>query len=151
MLQEPPPTGEEPAPTPVWQHEEVTLSYPSARPAAVDIEGAWVLHFDGGCKKGLGAGGFTLHSPDGKCHAGGGWYYGRSCPTNNVAEATTMVRALQCVRRGPWVEHRGSLVVRGDTNLIISFMTKAARPGKRELVVLVKSAQECLRGWGRRV
>ena len=81
-----------------------------------------------------------LTDPKGACYAGGGWYYGRDCATNNVAEAQTMVRALRIVKAGDWVDHRGTLLVRGDTNLIISFMTKAARPGKRELVILVKEA-----------
>ena len=42
------------------------------------------------------------------------------------------------VKAGGWVEHRGVLVVRGDADLVIKFMVKSARPGKRELVVLVK-------------
>ena len=42
------------------------------------------------------------------------------------------------VKAGNWVEHRGTLLVRGDANLIISFMVRQARPGKRELVMLVK-------------
>ncbi len=62
-----------------------------------------------------------------------------------------MVRALRIVKAGGWVEPRKTLLVRGDTNLIISFMTRAARPGKRELVILVKEAQDTLRGWGRKV
>ena len=49
------------------------------------------------------------------------------------------------------MDHRKTLLVRGDTNLVMSFMTKAARPGKRELVILVKEAQDLLRGWGRKV
>ena len=60
-----------------------------------------------------------------------------------------MVKALGVIKAGNWVEHRGTLLVRGDTNLIISFMTRQARPGKRELVMLVKQAQELIRGWGR--
>ena len=88
------------------------------------MEGAWVLHFDGGCREKLGSGGCLLLDPQGRCHAGCGWYFGRSHPTNNVAEAQAMVRGLQLVRAGNWVEHRGTLVVRGDTNLIISFMQK---------------------------
>ena len=62
-----------------------------------------------------------------------------------------MVRALRVVKAGNWVNHRGTLLVRGDTNLVISFMTRHASPGKRELVVLVKQAQELMRGWGRTV
>ena len=35
-----------------------------------------------------------------------------------------MLRALQVIRAGNWVEHRGTLLVRGDSNLTIGFMTK---------------------------
>ena len=117
----------------------------------MDVKDAWVLHFDGGCRKGRGTGGYILTDPKGECHAGGGWYYGIKAATNNEAEARTMVRALQVVKAGNWVAYGRTLLVRGDTNLIISFMTRAARPGKRELVVLVKEAQDLLRGWGRKV
>ena len=74
---ESPPDGEKPAAAPVWEHQDVTLRYPSSHPEAVDLAGAWTLYFDGGCRKGLGSGGFVLLAPDGTCHAGGGWYYGR--------------------------------------------------------------------------
>ena len=76
---------------------------------------------------------------------------GKAAPTNNVAEAATLVRALKVVRAGPWVEHRGTLLVRGDSELVQGFMNKTAKPGKRELVVSVKEARELTMGWGRRV
>ena len=148
---EPPPAGEDQVERPIWVHEDIDLAYPASRPEAVDVEGAWVLHFDGGCRQGLGTGGFILLDPQGECHAGQAWFFGRSCPTNNVAEAQAMVRALGVVKAGNWVEHRGTLLVRGDSNLTISFMTRHARPGKRELVALVKEARDLLKGWGRKV
>ncbi len=149
--QEAPPEGEEAGDAPVWKHEDITLRYPSGHPEAKDVAGAWILNFDGGCRKGMGSGGWILCGPDGRCHAGGGWYYGREGPTNNVAEAQTMARAVALVKEGGWVEHRGKLLVRGDADLIIKFLNKSARPGKRELVVMVKRTQEALRGWGRTV
>ena len=63
---------------PVWTHQDIDLEYPSTRPEAVDVEGAWVLHFDGGCRSGMGSGGCLLWDPDGRCHMGFGWYFGRS-------------------------------------------------------------------------
>ena len=49
-----------------------------------------------------------------------------------------MARALMLVRAAEWVPHRGTLVVRGDSNLVLGFMLGKNRPGKRELVILVK-------------
>lgn len=127
------------------------IRYPAGAPEAADIAGAWVLHFDGGCRKGHGAGGFVLLDPEGRCHAGAGWYFGVNCPTNNVAEATAMARAIKLVRTGDWIPHRGTLVVRGDSGLVLGFMLGKNRPGKRELVILVKQTKEACLGWGRKV
>lgn len=80
-----------------------------------------------------------------------GWFWGKEAQTNNVAEAHALVRALKATRASDLVPHRGTLIVRGDSNLIIAFMTKAATPGKRELVVAVKEAREVTMGWGRRL
>lgn len=87
----------------------------------------------------------------GQCIAGMAWYWGTDAQTNNVAEAKAMVRALKVTKASGMVPHRGTLVVRGDSNLVIAFMTKAATPGKRELVVAVREAREETMGWGRRV
>lgn len=89
--------------------------------------------------------------PEGKCHAGAGWCFGSDCPTNNVAEAMAMARAVKLVRSGDWVPHRGTLVVRGDSSLVLGFMLGKNRPGKRELVILVKQTKETCFGWGRKV
>lgn len=86
-LREEPPTGEVSDAAPHWEHQDVVIRYPAGTPEAADIAGAWVLHFDGGCRKNHGAGGFVLLDPEGRCHAGAGWYFGLGCPTNNVAEA----------------------------------------------------------------
>ena len=99
----------------------------------------------------MGSGGFALWDPAGKCVAGMGFYFGKDARTNNVAEAQTLVRALRVVRAGNWIEHRATLVVRGDSGLCISFMNKNAKPGKRELVVAVREANDTTRGWGRKV
>ena len=80
-----------------------------------------------------------------------GWFWGKEAQPNNVAEAYTLTRALKVVKAAGWIPHRGTLLVRGDSNLVIAFMNKAAKPGKRELVVSVKEARETTMGWGRRV
>lgn len=53
-----------------------------------------------------------------------------------------MARAIMLVRAGEWVPHRGTLVVRGDSNLVLGFMLGKNRPGKRELVILVKQTKD---------
>lgn len=57
---EDPPTGEEQGEAPVWKHHDVDLEYPTKCMVAEDIQGAWVLHFDGGCRRKSGSGGFIL-------------------------------------------------------------------------------------------
>lgn len=47
------------------------------------MEGAYVLHYDGGCSKKRGTGGFIVHDPHGACIGGEYRYYGSNKPTNN--------------------------------------------------------------------
>lgn len=75
----------------------------------------------------------------------GGKYYGPR-HTNNVAEARAMVDGLAemsgCIT--PAVK---SVVVKGDSDLVIGFMTRRFKPKKRELTLLVKAAWEAVKGW----
>ena len=64
MLEEPP-KGEERGEVPTWAHRDIILRYPTKVQDAEDVLGAWVLHYDGGCREKLGSGGFILLDPQG--------------------------------------------------------------------------------------
>lgn len=52
-----------------------------------EISGAYVLHYDGGCQKKNGTGGYIAWGPEGNCIGGQYKYYGSKRPTCNQAEA----------------------------------------------------------------
>ena len=83
-----------------WNH---TADIPIQRPTKAQ---AWTpesrdrgmrLFFDGGCKNREGTGGYLLFDAHGECVGGEGRWYGKSAPTNNIAEAQAMVDALEFV------------------------------------------------------
>lgn len=75
----------------------------------------------------------------------GGKYYGPK-HTNNVAEARAMVDGL--VELGKLLSPEiKSVVVKGDSDLIIGFMTKRFKPKKRDLTLLMKHAWEEIKSW----
>lgn len=66
----------------------------------------------------------------------GGKYYGPK-HSNNVAEARSMVDGLRAV--GEFISSSvREVIVKGDSDLIIGFMTKRFRPKKRDLTLLTK-------------
>lgn len=66
----------------------------------------------------------------------GGKYYGPK-HSNNVAEARAMVDGLQKLALfiTPAVKE---VVVKGDSDLIIGFMTRRFKPKKKDLTLMVK-------------
>ena len=69
----------------IWQHSDIDIDMPSSAPEAgmYEIKGAYVLHYDGGCSKKKGTGGYIAHDGHGKCLGGEFKYYGDNRPTNN--------------------------------------------------------------------
>ena len=59
---------------------------------------------------------------------GGGLYYGNGAKTNNQAEARIMRDALWGVINGGLLENVPGLVVHSDSDLLVRFMTRRARP-----------------------
>jgi hypothetical protein len=49
----------------VWEHKDIVLSMPNTLPmiGEEDVDGAYVLHYDGGCTKRMGTGGYIAWDP----------------------------------------------------------------------------------------
>ena len=84
-------------------------------------------------------GGYLLFHPSGRCIGGQGKWYGSSAPTNNVAEASAVADGLDYVSSLHLPVSR--LMVIGDSDLVINFMLRRYKPGKRELVLLMERVQ----------
>jgi hypothetical protein len=101
----------------VWVHEDIDIDMPSSCPDGVEFEikNAYVLHYDGGCTKKLGTGGFVVQDPEGRYIGGQFKFYGDQKPTNNQAEAQALLDGLSWM-----VEHleqvrQRVIVARGDS------------------------------------
>ena len=76
-----------------------------------------------------------------------GKWYGLDAPTQNIAEAQAMLDGLAYIRqRQLQGEH---VLVLGDSELVINFLTRAYKPKLRELVVRVQTPHEWQREWRR--
>ena len=104
------------------------------------VDPALCLHayFDGGCKvkQRLGTQGYLVYRHYGTLLAAAANYHGHKGPANNVSEAWVLVDCITSLDKVCWGETTG-LVVTGDSRLVISFMHRTARPGKRELVTAI--------------
>jgi ribonuclease HI len=96
-----------------------------------------MLWVDGACQVNLGAGGYLLKDDKGEVRDGGGIYFGDSAKTNNVAETRTMLVALQKTQSIIQGSDCKGLTVFSDSDLLVRFVTKRARPRDSLLVPLV--------------
>lgn len=136
-MSEPPSEAEVELRCPKWAHEDITIEMPGRLPAGEEKWGDLTLFFDGASGKGsIGAGGYLVLDRQGQCLVVGGKYYGPH-HTNNVAEARSMVDGLVALRKLLTPDIK-SVIVKGDSDLIIGFMTKRYKPKKRDLTLLVK-------------
>ncbi len=58
-----------------------------------------------------------------------------------------MVDCLKYIDAEGLYKGEKTVLVRGDSNLVLSFMTRACKPGKRQLVELVKEARDVIGKW----
>ena len=125
---------------PHWEHEGDVDILRKAEVSIADVgaaaEGAAIAYFDGGAAGKLGAGGYALFGGDGVCLFGRGSWYATGARTNNKAEASALFDLVTAVSRAP-PEGVRTLVVYGDSRLVVDFMNRAAKPGKPSLYVLV--------------
>lgn len=75
-----------------------------------------------------------LFDESGECLGGRGLWYGSSAPTNNIAEAQSLVEAMEYVEEVGWT---APLVILGDSQLIVNFVLRKYKPALRELVLRV--------------
>ena len=94
-----------------------------------------MLYFDLGYKKQQGSDGYILFAPDRLCLGGQGRWYGNKTPTVNVAEARASVEAIEYWKALKF--HPCPLLLRGDSQITINFLTRHYNPGKCKLVVAV--------------
>lgn len=104
----------------------------------------WTVYVDGACSGNPGPSGLgiVLVGPDGTVHDGYE-YLGEA--TNNIAELTAILRAIELVPAGV------AAVVHTDSQYSIGVLTKDWRPKKNlELIARTRSALELRRGWSLR-
>ena len=103
-------------PKKAWEHiKDLTIegSLGTKAKKAVDLEGAWKMHYDGGCRKKAGSGDFVLWGKGNEWRGGEYKYYGSKRPTNNESEAQAMVDGVKFAVG--FIEKGDRLVVRGDS------------------------------------
>lgn len=56
----------------MWEHKDIELDMPNNIPliGEKDVNGAYVVHYDGGCSKKHGSGGYIAWDPNGICIGG---------------------------------------------------------------------------------
>ena len=81
----------------IWEHEDIELDLPNKDPlkGMINMRGAYILHYDGGCSIKKGTGGYIAWGPDGNCIGGEYKYYGDARPTNNQSKAQSLHDGLK--------------------------------------------------------
>ena len=124
-------------PTKVWEHRDAVLEKAPCKELGLGVDPAKCLraYFDRGCKikLHLGSRGYLVYKQDGELLLAATHYYGHEGLTSNMAEARALVDCIVTLGKVCWGDVEG-LVVTGNSKLIISFMHRTARPGKRKLV-----------------
>jgi PAS domain-containing protein len=122
---------------PTFEHRGHHITYPdTSRPLPTRVASSphVTAFFDGGAAKKLGTGGFVVFEPGGTCLTAQARYYGEELDTNNRAEAMALQELMEWL-----VEHRSAwggapaVVIFGDSQLIINFCNRRARPAVADL------------------
>ena len=89
---------------------------PKAIPSSISAS-ALIVHFDGGYKQGVGAGGFLVWGPDGKCIGGKGLCYkdAETKMTHNVAELWAARDCLSYLQSEGLLSQHKAILIRGDS------------------------------------
>lgn len=122
---------------PTFEHQDRVLVYPAGqRPLPTQVEQAphWSAYFDGGAASRLGTGGFVVFDGDGICVAAVARFYGDEVPTNNRAEVTALKECMEWLaQRVSEGEQLPPIVIFGDSQLVINFCNRRARPSVGDL------------------
>lgn len=93
-----------------------------------------VAYFDGACQAHIGGGGFALWDDKGVLRTAQYRYYGKAQATNNESECQALLDTLSFALKHPELLGNKKLLLRGDSALIINFMTRKNTPKKKSLV-----------------
>jgi ribonuclease HI len=98
--------------------------------------------FDGGAAEKLGTGGFVVFDQTGKCATAWALFYGEELGTNNRAEARALqdLMAWLANHRTCW-EGAPAIVIYGDSQLIINFCNRKARPSVGDLYAAIQEVE----------
>lgn len=89
----------------------------------------------------MGAGGYILKDDKHQVVLGGGLYYGSEAKTNNVAETKIMLDALVLARGVVKGSSCKGLTVYSDSDLLVRFVTRRARPREPILAHMVQQVR----------
>jgi ribonuclease HI len=138
--------AEEKVELPTFRHEDIAIRYPDTSrplPAKVQHTPHLTAFFDGGAAKKVGTGGFIVFSPEGECIRAQASFYGEELGTNNRAEARALQELMQwLVHTRSW-EKGQALVVYGDSQLVINFCNRKARPAVTDLYEAMQAVKAC--------
>ena len=97
-------------------------------PKGVKVDSACIAFFDGGSASRVGTAGYVCYKPDGSLWFGAGIMLPAHQCTNNSAElaaCTALVEELH--KQGGLPDRAESVVLHGDSQLIISFLNRKAK------------------------
>ena len=115
------------------------------------MEGASSSFFDGGSAGKLGTGGYVCFDAVGEWHMGAALWYGKDRATNNEAEAGALRDLLSALMRRGVPAGVATVVIFGDSRLVIDFANRAAKPGKASLFLLMREVATLKRQLGVKV
>jgi ribonuclease HI len=69
------------------------------------------------------------------------YFYGSACTTNNHAEMQALVHCLEFIYGFPVPENISTIVVQGDSSLVIQYMLGSAKANAAHLVQLYAAAK----------
>ncbi len=108
----------------------------------VDYSGKWRAFFDGACRKGKAGGGFVVFNTNGDLVAGSALWFGAG--SNNEAEAWACEALVE--RLVEVLPASTPVVIHGDSKLIIDFLTRAASPNKKTLLLAMRRSRKGVEG-----
>jgi len=103
--------------------------------------GQYIIRFDGGSRgnPGISGCGYVIYKPDGSFHLNGSYFVGKK-ETNNVAEYTGLLRALEIISLD---ESITELAIEGDSLLVINQVSNCWKIKAQNLLPLYQRVK-CL-------
>ena len=99
-------------------------------------------YFDGGVSAHQGVGGYVCFDENGDLAFGQGAWFGEQCPTSNVVEIEALLMLMQSLVEHGVPGRADTVLVIGDSQLIIDFANCLAHPSKAKLFLGVRKLCE---------